>query len=565
MKPKININRPEIKSEEIMKRKDFNSVLKHYTGASKPFFKKPLFLSSIVVSIVAIVVSVVLLNNKHQLTTNNEKLSTSIQQLSTKNQQPTVNPPLKGLNIDYTTYKVIAESGASLDFKSGSKLIIPQNVFADENGNLLKGEIELRYREFHDAVDFFVSGIPMTYDSAGVKYHFESAGMMEMLAYQNGKQVKMVKDKSINVEMASNIKGTEYNLYKLDTLQNNWSCLGKDKVVEKPAVGGAKPVSKEIAITKAEETPEYKKIETKKEVIIKEKEKQIASLPKPTAEPRKPVEARKEKHTFDIAVDPTEFPELAVYKGVWFEVGDENKNFSTLSYDIIWDDAALKEGTKKGENYQLTLTKGSKVLQLIVYPVFEGKSYQAALKNYETKFEKYTAVIEKRKEDEKRIEEEAQARLLAYNKQQEEIARKWKEEQENQYKLSDTQEKVTRMFTINSFGIFNSDCPHNYPQGVLCTANLVKDKNAQLDCYNIYLVDKARTALFTYYKNPVAQFTFNPQSKNMIWTVENGVLYWLKPEQFKDINGNNGMNNLKMNKVEQKFASVEEMKAYFNF
>ncbi len=569
MKRKININRPEISPEEISKRKDFDTVLKHHTGATKPFFKKPLFLSSVTFVAAAIITSVVLLTKNSNPIVENEQPTKKIDSIALltfyKNEEakPCINPPLKEVNVKYTIYKVVAEKGATLDFKTGSKLTFPANAFVDENGNPLKGEVELRYREFHDAVDFFVSGIPMTYDSAGIKYQFESAGMIEILAYKEGKKVDMAKDKSINVEMASDYKGTEYNLYKLDTLHNNWSCLGKDKVVSNSAANFSK--NDTVKIVKLEETPVFKKIETKKEVVKKEKETAIAALPKPISEPRKPVQAKKEKHTFDIAVDPNEFPELAVYKGVWFEVGDENKDFSPSSYDIIWDDAALKEGTKKGENYLLTLSKGLKNLKLIVYPVFEGKSYETAKKEYDKKFDKYNAVIEKRKTEEKRIEEEYQAKMVALKKQQDELKEKWKQEEANRFKTMDTQEKVRRMFAINSFGVFNSDCGKSYPQGVLCTANLVDSKNENLMCYDIYLVDKARNALFSFYKNPVTQFSFNPQSSNMLWTVEDGILYWLKPEQFKDIKDNSAIANLKMNKVDEKFTTVEDLKAYFNF
>ncbi len=562
MKRKININRPEISSDEIAKRKDFNTVFKHHTGANKPFFKKPLFLSSIAVTVAAIIVSVAVLNKKLQPTSYESSVtienSATLDEFYKKEQaKPCIAPPLKDVNVKYTTYTVNAEKGATLDFKTGSLLTIPKNVFADEKGNPVKGDVELRYREFHDPVDFFVSGIPMTYDSGGTKYQFESSGMMEMLASQDGKPVTIAKGKSIDVKLASDQKGDEYNLYKLDTLHNNWSCLGKDKVVAKTNNGAnAAPVS-------VSEVRDLDTMRSSKQEILKEKEKKIAALPK-VAEPRKPVEARKDKHTFDIAVDANEFPELAVYKGVWFEVGDENKNFSTSSYDIVWDDASLKEGTKKGENYLLTLSKGSKVLKLIVYPVFEGKNYVSAQKDYEKKFEKYTATIEKRKAEEKRIEEEYQARLLAYKKEQEELERKAKQKDADQFKLMNTQEKVYRVFTVSNFGVYNSDCPHNYPQGVLCTANLINDKNVPLMCYDVYLVDKARNGLFTYYKNPVTQFSFNPESTNMLWTVEDGVLYYLKPEQFKDMKGSNGMSNLKMNRVEQKFATVEEMKSFFN-
>ena len=143
--------------------------------------------------------------------------------------------------------------------------------------------------------------------------------------------------------------------------------------------------------------------------------------------------------------------------------------------------------------------------------------------------------------------------------------RKLKEEQANQFKQMDTEDKVKRMFAINSFGVFNSDCPKQYPQGMLCTANLVKEKNVNLLCYEIYLVDKARNSLFTYHKNPITQFSFNPQSTNILWTVEDGVLYWLKPEQFISISNKEAMCNLKMNRIEQKLTTVEEIKASLNF
>ena len=571
MKRKININRPEISPEEISKRKDFDTVLKHHTGATKPFFKKPIFLSSVLVTVAAIVTTVVLLTKSPS--NNHPPELAEVQQPSIINEQssiinhPCINPPLKEINIPFTSFKVTAEKGGTLDFKTGSKLIIPKNAFADAQGKPLTGEIELRYREFHDAADFFVSGIPMTYDSAGNKYQFESAGMMEMQGYKDGEKVTIAKGKSIAIEMASPQKGTEYNLYKLDTAHNNWSCLGKDKVTkeQKQNGSGVAGFGNEQPLVTTEQRQELQKIETKKEVVVKEKETRIAALPKPAPEPRKPVLAKNDKRTFDIAVEDKEFPELDIYKGVLFEIGQENKDFNPAYYDITWDDASLKDGPKKGINYALTLKKGLKTYGFIVYPVFEGKDYESAQKTYQDKFSKYTATLDKRKADEKRIEEEYQARIIAFNKQQEDLMQEWKKQQAERFKQMEVQDKVSRLFSIASFGIYNSDCPKSYPQGVLCTATLIDKKNVPLDCYNIYLVDKARTALFTYYKNPVEKFTFNPKSTNMLWTVVNGELYWLKPEEFKDIKENGKVMNLVLDKVEEKFTTVEDLKAFFHF
>jgi len=570
MKRKVNINRPEISSEEILKRKNFDSVLKQsaVTG-TKPFFKKPWFLSGVVALTIAIVATFI-------LTTKNSKsdqaLVNSAAQLAdsvaleafykSEEAKPCISPPIEGLNVKYTSYKVIAEKGATLNYKTGSVITIPKNAFVDESGKALNGEVEFLYREFHDAADFFVSGIPMTYDSAGVKYQFESAGMVEVLAYQNGKQVNIAPKKEIAFEMVSDQDGSQYNFYKLDTVKNNWTCLGKDKV-NPSSVSTKNQLSQKNELTKVEETPEYIKLEVKKVDAKKEKEANLVMLIKPAKEPLRPAQYKKGKYTFNIEVDANEFPELTVYKGLLFEVGDENKNFNKSMYDIIWDEASIKEGAKAGANYNLTLVKGSKKYDLVVYPVFEGKNYETAMVNYQEKFNKYKTTLDKRITEEKRIEEIYQAKVADFKAKQDALIKSNQERVANLYKQMETTEKVLRMFSVSSFGVFNCDNPSAYPTGVVCTASLKNDLNQKLMCYDVYLVDNEKNGLFTFNKNPVTRFSFNPKSKNMLWTVESGVLYWLKPEQFSSITG--GAKDLVLNKVNQKFETVEEMKAYFNF
>lgn len=567
MKKKVNINRPDISSEEISKRKNFDSVLKQHTVITKPFYKNPWFLSGGGMALVAAVIAIVLqLNSVDAVKPKavNTEIAVDSAALAdfyrTEEAKPCIAPPLAGLDIPFTSYKVIAEKGGTLEFKTGSKITIPKNSFVDSEGKLVKGEVELHYREFHDAFDFFIAGIPMTYDSAGTRYQFESAGMMEIMGYKNGQPLAVAPDKSINVELASNYEGTQYNLYKLDTGANNWACLGKEKVVK---TGNTAPPA--VETTTINNTPEYKKIETQKQEAQKEKEEKIASFYKAVPEPKKPEQSKKDKYTFDLDVDSKEYPELAVYKGVLFEVGNENKGFNSSMYSTVWDEAVVKDGPEKGKNYMLTLKKASRQYDLVVYPVFEGKNYEAAMKEYQDKLGKYNVAVDKRKADEKRIEEEYQARLAKLKKQQEELELKWKEKQDNQFRLMSSDEKVHRVFAINGFGVYNSDNPAAFPTGASCTAKLNNVQDEKLLCYNVYLVDKAKNALFTYAKNPVVKFSFNPNSKNLLWTVENGILYWLKPEQFTAIKNDGDISNLKMNKVEQQFKNADEMKAFFNF
>ncbi|MDF2438079.1 MAG: hypothetical protein K0Q95_2455 [Bacteroidota bacterium] len=564
------MNRPNVSPDEINQRKNFDSVLKNTPAAgSKPLFKKPWFLSGVVVTAAVVIATVVILNKKEDVNKNpivqqefNADSLALLEFYKAEAAKPCIAPPLKGINVPYTVYKVDAEKGASLDFKTGSKLNIPKNAFVDQSGKPVKGEVELRYREFHDVADFFVSGIPMTYDSAGVRYQFESAGMMEMLAYKDGEPVNMAPQKTINVELASEYKGTEYNLYKLDTLKNNWACLGKDKVVANPLV---KATAIPEVIKQVQQVPEYKELEIKKEEAAEEKEVKIAALPKPLPEPKKPAKLNRDKFTFNLDLDLNEFPEFTVYKNVQWELGPENKNMNNALFadlnKTVWEDAVLKEGNKKGENYYLSLKKGSrKVNDLVVYPVFEGNNYEAALKKFQEKFEKYSTVLEKRKEEEIKIEAKYQADLEKYNKAQADLVARMEREQKLMMARMSTEEKVMRVFAISSFGVFNCDNPSVYPKGIKCSPAFVNENDVKLKCYNIYLADRNRNGLFTYYKNPLNTFSFDPRSTNILWTVEDGKLYYLKPEDFNAIQNTTGIIHLK----QQQFASVDELKKFFN-
>ncbi|MBL7885022.1 MAG: hypothetical protein JNL69_13195 [Bacteroidia bacterium] len=563
MKRKININRPEVDSEEIAKRKDFDSVLKATKATGKPLIKKTWFLSSLVVATIAIVTTTVLLNknNVYQTSINDVNDSLVLEKFyKTEEAKPCIAPPIEGLNIPYTTYKVMAENGGTFEFKTGSTFTVPKNAFVNQNGTILKGEVEIRYREFHDMVDVFVAGIPMTYDSAGTRYHFESAGMLEMLAYQNGEQVYMAKDKSIEVQLASNNSDPKFNLYKLDTLKNNWSCLGKDKIV---STSTKNEFTEDMSHEQIVIANNLKELEIKKSTISTEKQNKVSTLPQLPIEPKKPQKSKDDFYTFNLAVDPKEFPELVVYKDVLFEVGAENKNFSKSMYDITWDNAYIKNGTVKNENYMLTLQKGNKKYDLIVYPVFEGKSYDNAIKTFQEKFEKYNSALVKRETQEKQIEAEYQTKLAEIKRKQDELERKWKAEQNNQFNAMDTEQKVKRLFTMNSFGVYNCDNPMSYPKGANYNAQLSNNNGAKLLIYDVYLVDKSLNAMFTFTKNPIYNFSYNPQTNNILWTVEHGKLYYLLPEDFKSLKNGSGFATIQLKRVEQKFKTPEEMKEFF--
>ena len=121
------------------------------------------------------------------------------------NNAPYVNPPMEEtVPEEIVSAKVEdAHQGGRIIFKSGTVAVVPPRAFANRAGEVVGGEVEVKIKEYHDYVDFFLSGIPMEYDSAGVSYQLESAGMIEIYAEQDGRRLDIMPEKAIDIELKS--------------------------------------------------------------------------------------------------------------------------------------------------------------------------------------------------------------------------------------------------------------------------------------------------------------------------------------------------------------------------
>ena len=156
---------------------------------------------------------------------------------------------------------------------------------------------------FHDQIDCLFSGIPMNYDSAGIIRPFESAGMFEVLAFEDDSIPVYLKDgKTLNVNLFSNNDENKFNVYYLDTVAKKW--LYNDH-----------------------ETRNHKE---DLDNLSKEKEAFLAKHN--LLDPAKLITPRKANPVFNnfmIDYDKEEFPELAVYDGVKFEVNAKDPNYTS--------------------------------------------------------------------------------------------------------------------------------------------------------------------------------------------------------------------------------------------
>jgi hypothetical protein len=142
--------------------------------------------------------------------------------------------PLQIAGLDFKQYAI--ESGLAqtiTNAHTGTTLNIKPNSFVNEYGELAEGTVRVFMREMHSAPEFFMRGVPMN--------NIESAGMIELKAFdQNGEQLFLNNDKPVDVLMASNHNGPNYNVYTLNESTRSWQIKSAGLKSLKPETGKKK-------------------------------------------------------------------------------------------------------------------------------------------------------------------------------------------------------------------------------------------------------------------------------------------------------------------------------------
>jgi hypothetical protein len=416
-------------------------------------------------------------------------------------------PPIPDINIGLDNYIINAEEGGTIMHSTGTLISIPANAFVDKNGNSIKGDVEIQYREMHTLSEIFVSGIPMTYDSAGTEYHFESAGMNEIKGFKDGEPIFINKNKSIDISMKSDKEDSKFNLYYYDTIQNQWINKGKDVPV----------------------TIDETEIE----------------------EPAEPLLADSSKKSFSIHVDLTEFPELKVFENTIFQLTDNNENKISPEYsDRLWHNVEIEKGKCRG-TYNISFTRYDENINYEVCPVYDSANIDQAIALYEEKFEMYKTLLLAEIEKEIANREKEFSEMQSRMKENSDKYRTEDEEKEKMEILKDSvrdevrkyeevvevRTAIYRTFSIRSFGTYNCDYPLGLPKGGLVFASFTDPDGKALQFVDeISLFQLSNKMMYRYTIGNFKNFRFNPDSKNVLCGVTtDGKLAYFNANDFKKV------------------------------
>lgn len=370
--------------------------------------------------------------------------------------QAFINPPLPELNAKSDEFLVDNSKDTTIVYKTGSVIYVPANAFKTKDGKDAKKKVKVRYREFHDQVDQIFSGIPMNYDSAGIIRPFESAGMFEVLAFEDDSIPVYLKDgKTLKVNLMSHNEENKFNVYYLDTVAKKWDLKQQQTIDHKNELD---KLSKE-----------------KEEFLVKHNLLDPAKL----ITPRK---ANLSLNNFTIDYDKEEFPELAVYDGVKFEVSMSDPNYNNEFKSTVWEDVFISRHPD-GKNYILTFKIKKQSTSITANPVFDEKNFEMAMKEYEKIRLHHSKIVKAQADSLNALEAEAEAHVMRSN---------YKNDRFEAYVQAGS---IYRSIVVGTTGIWNFDKPINT---MAMYSNLTgEDKNADPNFYGEKSNGKGVTAYFT--------------------------------------------------------------------
>ncbi len=417
----------------------------------------------------------------------------------TSNNYLLTNPPLPELDIPYQKFEIDPSQPNVLYSRMGAKINIPSDAFLDKDGNVIKGKVEVSFREFYNPLDFYLAGIPMNYNDNGIEKVLESGGMVELNAKSNKNELYVNPSSKIKVDLFSWTKSKDFNLYDLDKTTSKWIEKGKDSI------------------------------------SISNIDKELNSLPPVPSEPIIATPA-----SFTLVDDTKINPEIEEYKNVRFEPIDiktckisdaQEMIIKPLKNGIFEVTSVIKYGSFRKEN------------KCLCYLAFEeGKDYNNALKIYQKKYSKLLAG-RKRISDEIKFEWSKYYGVVnAYRKLE--------------IKELSGEEKIIRTLTINNFGFVYCDYPRSYPSGGEINPIYVDENGKPILLDNVVLVEKNTNALFRYSSN----VKYNPSNDNLLWglTKDNKIAY-LKNTDFQSLKNSTSKQKVLMHIHSEKVKTYEDV------
>ncbi len=574
-------NPTPLDKSQVDKHKDFDALLNRVAATKAPPAKVVKFKPRRVLSWIAGAAAVLLIGLTFLGRINQGSIDPTESTLAYLATQPYVNPPLENYAKQAETITVNANEGGTYKFPSGSRMVVPKAAFANSYGALIEGEVKIHFKEYHDYVDFFLSGIPMEIKVDGQNQVLESAGMIEVYATQDGERLTMIPDKPIDIELKSEISFAgktppAFNIYYLDEEKREWDLRGKDEIEVVANDNGTfvkvigdpndPNFTGEVTYdtTYTEEAQLEQALAKENNLFDKKLEREIAKVEKQFVLPQKPYEPEQyDGNSMTMELD-FQNKDLGIknYAGTIWQVLTAVEAFEEVS-NTVWETYDLEK--QNDGSFTLLLGKGAKKATLNVKPVLAGKDYETAIQAFNQEladYQKEKAEIQaklaaKRKELEDRM---ALEKANIQKSFEERIAALKAKGHDNYAANEIIKHTVVNKFQVTQFGIWNCDKPR--PPYLATLAGTFQDQHFHKYHKNmIYHTDKSQNTVRRFHLEDIANIQFNTTSDNLLWLVtKENKLAVFYPADFERIKQKDGEYAFDMTLNAQEIGSEKDVR-----
>ena len=306
------------------------------------------------------------------VTETNDSLSIYYKQIAA------IDKPLTHLDIPFQEFDYNNNRGNTFQLETGTRIQIPKNGFEDTDGNQIKKNIKIRYRELHSISDIMLSGIKMTYGDSD----FESAGMFEIRAFSGSNELKLRDNKSIAIDMASYREGN-FNSFYMNEGNAEWELLGESTIT----ANQHKQERLDLIDQSVNELNQVCHIE--------------------------PREYQQGDLIFDLDYQLNTHRELELFNGaMWMIVGGKAEEEAFKKDRIVYDNMEISP-KDSCQDYELTLRNNGKQKQdniektYTVTPIWKGAEHKKMKKNFKEKIQSFRNEIKAFKKQRKIAQKEA--------------------------------------------------------------------------------------------------------------------------------------------------------------
>ena len=286
-----------------------------------------------------------------------------------------------GNEFEYKELTFDVKDGFEYHATNGTHLSIPKNAFVDKTGKSVKGEVTIKFKEFHKAKDILLSGIPMQMNDDRNKY-MQSGGMFDIRAFSSNDEIELQKGKSIGVNLAAlNDVDDSFNLYYL---KNDEEWIEKGKFSND---------SNQVKLNA------------------------LAAISSPIDLPEDP-KPDSSDFIFSLSIDLKNSPHLKSFKDVdWVMIRENNE---PIPYDQLrkgWDKIKVRKKDNEKNIFEISFSKKywlsdprrekKERFKLTAVPALKGKQLAKAIKSYDKNLKKYEKLLAKKEQEEARLELES--------------------------------------------------------------------------------------------------------------------------------------------------------------